>query len=219
MTDDKDKTPPASQNANVKSIWQKSNPFGKFESKKIHRTQEDEDREKAEIAAAAKKAEPKVEEILNIPTSELTEEQIDVLKKKGKLPTVIKVVDFTGSTEGALIKILISVRNCGDALARDVKVKCIGNARLRAASSPMAPVGDIVTKSKGVAQFTYEMPNNFCEEYANFAVSAEAENSKTFSQLFTVKTGRRPLSASEIMQKVEAEARGQNKVKPPVGGG
>ena len=218
MTDNKDKTPPASENANVKSIWQKSNPFGKFESKKIHKTKEDEDRERAEIAAAAKKSEPKSSaEILDIPTGEMTEEQIQELKKRGKLPTVIKVVDFTGSTEGAMIKILISVVNCGDALARDVKVKCIGNARLRTASSPMAPVGDIVVRSKGVAQFTYEMPKNFCEEYANFAVSAEAENSKTFSQLFTVKTGRRPLSATEIMQQMEAEARGQNKKKPQIG--
>jgi len=217
MTDDKDKTPPPSQNPNVKSIWQKSNPFGKFESKKIHRTKEDEDREKAEIAAAAKKNEPAAVEIADIPSNELTEEQILALKKKGKMPTVIKVVDFTGSTEGPLIKILITVVNSGDALARDVKVKCIGNARLRTASSPMAPVGDIVVRSKGVAQFTYEMPKNFCEEYANFAVTAEAENSKTFSQLFTVKTGRRPLSATEIMQQMEAEARGENKKKPQIG--
>ncbi len=217
MTDNKDKTPPASQNPNVKSIWQKSNPFGKFESKKIHKTKEDEDREKAEIAAAAKKNEPVAVELADIPTGELTEEQVAELKKRGKLPTVIKVVDFTGSTEGPVIKILISVVNGGDALARDVKVKCIGNARLRAASSPMAPVGDIVPRSKGVAQFTYEMPKNFCEEYANFAVTAEAENSKVFSQLFTVKTGRRPLSATEIMQQMEAEARGENKKKPQIG--
>lgn len=197
---------PGKGDPGIKSIWQRSNPFGKFESKKIHKTKEDEERERAEAekasrsaasASAVEGADVKPEDV------GMTEEEIAALKSRGKLPTIIKVVDFTGAAEGSMLKMTVSVRNYGDALARDVKVKCIGNARLRILASPMATIGDITPRAKSVAQFSYDMPDNFCEEYANFAVTAEAENAKPFSQLFTLKTGRKPMSASEIMEQLE----------------
>jgi hypothetical protein len=220
MPTDNDKNQPDEKNKSVKSIWNRENPFGKFESKKIHKTKEDEEREKRELASKSKKETNdavSLDELSPADIATLDEEKLKELKLRGRVPTIIKVVDFSGAAEGSVLKMTVAVRNYGDALARDVKVKCIGNARLKILTSPMAPIGDIVPRSKSIGQFAYEMPENYCEEYANFAVTAEAENAKAYSQLFTLKTGRRMLSASETMRNIEAEARGDNKKKPQIG--
>lgn len=187
--------------SNIKSIWPRKDPFAKPENKP-----KPEDNPKDEGAA--------VHTVEDETPAKAAPGNLDELKARGKVPTVIKVVDFTGAAEGNMLKMTVAVRNCGDALARDVKVKCIGNARLSLISSPMATVGDIVPRSKSIAQFAFGMPDNFCEEYANFAVSAEAENAKPYSQLFTLKTGRRVLTATEVMEKMQAEMRAQKGGKP-----
>ncbi len=194
----KDETAPV-----IKSIWPRKDPFAKAEEK-IKNDHPDGDHASKNNINPHQNTDKN-----NDAESQESEAELIELKARGKAPTVIKVVDFTGAAEGNLLKMTVSVRNGGDALARDVKVKCIGNPRLSIISSPMATVGDIVPRSKSVAQFAYGMPDNYCEEYANFAVSAEAENAKPYSQLFTIKTGRRLLTATEAMEKMQAEARKQ----------
>lgn len=185
--------------SNIKSIWPRKDPFAKPDNK-------------AQQDAASKDAADK-KSLFDKAERDAAKESADAdanleeLKARGKVPTVIKVIDFTGGADGNLLKMSVAVRNCGDALARDVKVKCIGNPRLSLITSPMSTVGDIVPRSKSIAQFVYGMPDNYYEEYANFAVSAEAENAKPYSQLFTLKTGRRIMTATEAMEKMQAEAR------------
>ncbi|HBC74653.1 MAG: hypothetical protein A2008_00335 [Candidatus Wallbacteria bacterium GWC2_49_35] len=192
-----EKTPPPV--SNIKSIWAHKDPFAKPPTKMQNDAVKDAADKKTKDAAQA--------------VTDAAQESADAeanlveLKARGKVPTTIKVVDFTGGAEGNLLKMTISVRNFGDALARDVKVKCIGNPRLSLISSPMATIGDITPRGKSIAQFVYGMPENYYEEYANFAVSAEAENAKPYSQLFTLKTGRRIMTATEVMEKMNAENR------------
>jgi len=190
--------------SNIKSIWPRKDPFAKPDVKR-----QQNQAEKDEQAAAAKEASALSDAQAGEASAAAGAEDIEELKARGKVPTVIKVVDFTGGAEGNLLKMSISVRNAGDALARDVKVKCIGNPRLSLITSPMATVGDVAPRAKTIAQFIYGMPDNYYEEYANFAVSAEAENAKPYSQLFTLKTGRRLMTATEAMEKMQAEARNQ----------
>lgn len=191
-------------NPNIKSIWPHKDPFAKpkdkFQQNQAEKDADAKNKKDASDLADAQAGKAAVAaEAANI----------EELKARGKVPTVLKVVDFTGGADGNLLKMTVSVRNAGDALARDVKVKCIGNPRLSLISSPMSTVGDIVPRSKSIAQFVYGMPDNYYEEYANFAVSAEAENAKPYSQLFTLKTGRRIMTATEAMEKMQAEARNQ----------
>lgn len=192
-----EKTPPPV--SNIKSIWARKDPFAKPPSKQQNdaakdaadKINKDAAQAKADADQAGADADANLEE----------------LKARGRVPTIIKVVDFTGAAEGNMLKMTVAVRNFGDALARDVKVKCIGNPRLSFITSPLATIGDIVPRSKSIAQFAYGMPENYYEEYANFAVTAEAENAKPYSQLFTLKTGRRIMTATEVMEKMNAENR------------
>lgn len=176
-------------NLNIKSIWPRKDPFEIKKQPKLENEKE-----------VLKK-----EENINTVVSDKGNENIEELKAKGKVPTEIKITDCTGGAEGNMLKLMVTVRNCGDALARDVKIKCIGNARLTPLTSPMTTCGDVFSNAKAVGQFAFLMPENFCEEYANFSLVAEAENAKTYSQLFTLKTGRRPLSASEILEKEQGK--------------
>ncbi|HOD40249.1 MAG TPA: hypothetical protein PKW98_09220 [Candidatus Wallbacteria bacterium] len=184
--------------SNIKSIWPRKDPFAKPDTGRKESSLKD--------AADKKSASDKAEHD-EAGGNAGADGNLEELKARGKVPTVIKVIDFTGGAEGNLLKMSVAVRNCGEALARDVKVKCIGNPRLSLITSPMSTVGDIVPRSKSIAQFVYGMPDNYYEEYANFAVSAEAENAKPYSQLFTLKTGRRLMTATEAMEKMQAEAR------------
>lgn len=199
-------TPPSDDG--VKKLWPRNDPFGKIEQRKIHKTPEEEAEEKRK--AQAKNQPQDAKDVQAEPgagggAKPTSEEEAAALRARGKAPTVIKIVDFVGAAEGSMLKLTVAVRNEGQALARDVKVKCVGNARLRPLTSPMSTVGDIPVKAKSIAQFGYEMPENFVEEYANFSMMADAENSKPFSQLCTVKTGRRPLSAAEAIAKMDAK--------------
>jgi|GEM_PF-5525865 len=178
------------KNSDIKSLWPHKDPFAKPEQPKKASP------ESGNLKSAP--GAPNANEVID--ESALDEKSVAELKARGKLPTVIKVMDFVGTVEGNLLKIIVAVRNCGDALARDVKIKCIGNPRLGLVSSPMATVGDIPPRAKNVGQFAYMMPESYVEEYANFAVTAESENAKPYSQLFTMKTGRRLLTATEQQQ-------------------
>jgi len=204
---------PTPNNDDVKKLWPRNDPFGKVEHKKIHKSAEEEAEEKrrALVEAARSAGQPIPAE--GGAAKQTPEEELAALRARGKSPTVIKIVDFVGAADGSMLKLTVSVRNEGPALARDVKVKCVGNARLRPLTSPMATVGDIPVKAKSLAQFGYEMPENYVEEYANFSMMADAENSKPYSQLCTVKTGRRQLSAAESIAKMDAK--GKSGAKPP----
>lgn len=175
-----------SNKSDIKSIWPRTDPFAKKEPpKEIPKPATEKAVEKNAINDSKETAEQ---------NQAIAHEE---LLKKGKLPTVVKIVDVSGNADGAVLKVTITARNEGEALARDMKIKCIGNPRLKPVTSPMAPVGDVAPGARALCIFQYEMPANFCEEYANFSLGAECENAKPFSQLFTLKTNRRAMTATE----------------------
>jgi len=185
--------------SDIKNIWPRTDPFAKKAVIK-----------EPIVSAADKQAEKDALDKAAADKAEANEQEQSAahadLLKRGKLPTTVRIVDVSGNADGAILKVTITARNEGEALARDMKIKCIGNPRLRPITSPMAAAGDVAPGARALCIFQFEMPQNFCEEYTNFSLGAESENSKPFSQLFALKTNRRAMSATEREEAEKAKA-------------
>lgn len=167
----------------VGNIWSRGNPF------------------KKPAAADPKAAAPAAAE---------RPDETDDEPEEANLPKGVPVLDLynvTISVSDPLIKVDIAVRNKGTARADDVKVKVLGPPLLRPVTSPMMTLGDIVPKSRATNLVQFDMGNKYVDEYANFSVIAECSNGKSTNAVYTCMTGRRPMTATEILEQKEKEMR------------
>ena len=169
---------------NVKNIWSRRNPFKKEEPKEIEE-------------------EVKEEEIVE---EEVKEEVIKEARQRfGEAVLVIQ--DATVTVKDPIIKLDINIRNKGKGISRDTKLKILASPMLRPLTTPMISLGDLLPKDKKQSLVQFEMSKRFVDEYTNFSLLCTSEDSKTASLVCTCQTGRRPLTATELLEQKEEEAR------------
>ena len=168
----------------MKTIWKRSNPF----KKKVEKTPDEE-------IVQTEEQVPKVAEVQSNNEDE----------RFGKAELVIQNASIV--INDPIVKLDINIRNKGAGIARDVKLKILASPLLRPLTSPMVSLGDMMSGDKKQTLVQFEMSQKFVDEYTNFSLLCDSSDSKTASLVCTCKTGRRPLTASEILEKKEEEAR------------
>jgi hypothetical protein len=167
---------------NVNNIWKRKNPFKKEE-------------EKVEVKAIEK-------EVIEI------EQEKKILNPiTGRAPALLVIQDATITINDPIIKLDISVLNKGKGTARDVKLKVIASPMLKPLTTPMVALGDLPHKDKKQSLVQFEMSQKFVDRQTNFSLMCSSDDSVTASLVCTCQTGRRPLSATELLEKKEQEMR------------
>ncbi len=88
-----------------------------------------------------------------------------------------------------------------------MKVKILGPPLLRPVTSPMMTLGDILPRGKATNMCQYDMGNKFVDVYANFSVIVECANGKSTNAVYTCVTGRKPMTATELLEEKERQMR------------
>jgi len=164
---------------NVNNIWKRSNPF--------------------------KKEEKKVE--VEVVQEEIKKEETTINPITKREAALLVIQDATITINDPIIKIDISVLNKGKGTARDVKLKVIASPMLKPLTTPMVALGDLPYKDKKQSLVQFEMSQKFVDRQTNFSLMCSSDDSVTASLVSTCQTGRRPLSATELLEKKEAEMR------------